>query len=190
MKFTTRDLVLISLFTALMVVGAYLKIPFPVVPVTFQLFFCVYAGLLLGARNGVMSQIVYIIIGLIGVPVFTQGGGPQYIFTPFFGYILGFALCSLIIGLLIDKISNITFTKVLSASVLGYSIIYIIGNIYFYFIMNLYIKKPMSLSSVFEIMIPYMIKDFILLIIAAYTSTIIIPILRKNGLVSVKPKSI
>jgi hypothetical protein len=56
--------------------------------------------------------------------------------------------------------------------------------------MNLYIKKPMSLSSVFEIMIPYMIKDFILLIIAAYTSTIIIPILRKNGLVSVKPKSI
>lgn len=182
MKFTTRELVLIPLFTALMVVGAKLSIPLPAVPITFQLFFCVYAGLLLGARNGFISQVLYIAIGLIGLPVFTYGGGPQYVFNPTFGYIIGFALCSLILGLCVDRMKDVKFVKMLVICLIGYAFVYIFGNIYFYFIKDLYVGQPMALSAIFKMMIPYMIKDLILVVIAAYTSTIILPILKKAGI--------
>lgn len=181
MKFTTRELILIPFFTALMVIGAKLSIPFYVVPITFQLFFCIYSGLLLGARNGLMSQLLYLLIGLIGLPVFTYGGGLQYLFNPTFGYIIGFAGCSFILGLFVNRLKEIKFTKLFSISLIGYSFIYIFGNVYFYLIKDLYIGTPMTLFSVFKIMVPYMIKDLVLLIIAVYTSTKIIPILRKAG---------
>ena len=182
MKFTTRELVLIPLFTALMVVGAKLSIPFPAVPITFQLFFCVYAGLLLGARNGFISQLLYIAIGLIGLPVFTYGGGPQYVFNPTFGYIIGFALCSLILGVFVDRMKEIKFVKLLLVSLIGYFCIYIFGNIYFYLIKDLYVGEPIALSAIFKMMVPYMIKDLVLVAIAVYTSTTILPILRKAGI--------
>lgn len=189
MKLTTRELVLIPLFTALMVVGAKLSIPFPAVPVTFQLFFCVYAGLLLGARNGFISQLLYIAIGLIGLPVFTYGGGFQYVFNPTFGYIIGFALCSLMIGLYADRMKEVKLAKILVVCLVGYAFVYIFGNIYFYFIKDLYVGKPMALSAIFKMMIPYMIKDLVLVVIAAYSSTMIIPILKRAGIYHKKGSS-
>lgn len=182
MKFTTRELVLMPLFTALMVVGAKLSIPFPGVPLTFQLFFCVFAGLLLGARNGFISQLLYIVMGLIGLPVFSKGGGPQYIFNPTFGYVIGFALCALILGYLVERSKEAKFVKLLGISLIGFVVIYLFGNIYFYVIMNAYLGKAMPLLAVFKMMIPYMIKDLVLLVIAVYSSTIILPTLRKAGI--------
>lgn len=75
MKFTTRELMLIPLFTALMIAGAFVRIPFPLLPVTLQAFFCALAGLILGPRLSAVSMAVYAALGLAGVPVFAQGGG-------------------------------------------------------------------------------------------------------------------
>jgi biotin transport system substrate-specific component len=181
MKLQLREMIMIGIFAALMFIGAKISIPTPFgVPITFQLFFCVYAGLLLGSKGGLLSQLIYILLGLIGVPVFSYGGGIQYIFKPTFGYIIGFALAAFIIGLLVKRI-KISFIKVLGISIIGYLFIYLIGNLYFYFMKDLYWNKPMELIIVFKVMFPFMVKDFILLIIAAYTSTIMIPILRKSG---------
>ena len=98
MKINTRDLILVSLFTALMVVGAFIKIPFPLLPITLQPFFCAFAGLILGSRLGALSQIIYVVMGLVGLPVFTQGGGLIYVFVPSFGFLLGFILGAYVIG--------------------------------------------------------------------------------------------
>ena len=87
----TKDLVLCAMFVALIAVGAFIKIPVPVVPFTLQFLFTMLAGLLLGPVNGALAVVVYIVLGLIGLPIFTQGGGPGYIFQPSFGYIIGFA---------------------------------------------------------------------------------------------------
>ena len=76
------NLILIALFAALSVVGAFVKIPTPLVPFTLQTLFCVYAGFLLGARRGFASQLLYLLIGLIGIPVFALGGGPSYVLQP------------------------------------------------------------------------------------------------------------
>ena len=94
----TKDLVLCAMFVALIAVGAFIKIPVPVVPFTLQFLFTMLAGLLLGPVNGALAVVVYIVLGLIGLPIFTQGGGPGYIFQPSFGYIIGFAVAAYVNG--------------------------------------------------------------------------------------------
>lgn len=88
----TRSLVYCTLFTALIAVGAFIKIPIPVVPFTLQYLFTMLAGILLGSRLGSLSVLAYMILGLIGLPIFSEGGGIGYVFKPSFGYIIGFAL--------------------------------------------------------------------------------------------------
>ena len=83
-KFTTRDLILCALFTALSAIGAFIRIPVPLVPFTLQITFTTLAGLLLGSKKGAISVAVYVLMGLIGIPVFTQGGGFSYVLKPMF----------------------------------------------------------------------------------------------------------
>ena len=75
----TRELVLCALFTALTAVGAFIKIPVPVVPFTLQFLFTMLAGLLLGGRLGAISVGAYAVLGLLGLPIFTEGGGFWYL---------------------------------------------------------------------------------------------------------------
>ena len=84
-KSTVYSLILCALFAALIAVGAFIKIPVPFVPFTLQLLFTTLAGIVLGPKYGALSVGVYILIGLCGVPIFTQGGGPAYVLQPTFG---------------------------------------------------------------------------------------------------------
>ena len=71
----TKLIALIALFAALAAVGAFVKIPIGTVPVTLQFAFCNLAMLLLGWKWGTVSIAVYLVLGLVGVPIFTLGGG-------------------------------------------------------------------------------------------------------------------
>lgn len=184
MKFTVKDMILIGLFVALMVVGAFLKIPnplFPLVPITLQLFFCIYAGLLLGIRNAFFSQLLYIVIGLVGVPVFASGGGIGYVFNPTFGYLIGFLLAATVVAVLVNKADEVKLVKVLGASIIGLLLVYLVGNVYLFLIKDLYLAQETSLIGISVAMLPYMVKDLVLVVIAALTSVRIIPALRKAG---------
>lgn len=83
-----KFIVLAGLFAALTAVGAFLKIPFYPVPFTLQTFFTALAGLVLPPRWAALSQVVYLLIGLLGLPVFANGGGIGYVVQPTFGYLL------------------------------------------------------------------------------------------------------
>ena len=102
----TKDLVLCAMFVALIAVGAFIKVPVPVVPFTLQFLFTMLAGLLLGPVNGALAVVVYIVLGLVGLPIFTQGGGPGYIFQPSFGYIIGFAVAAYVTGRIANEKSR------------------------------------------------------------------------------------
>ena len=101
-QWNIRDLTLGGLFTALIGVGAFLKITIPVQPVpmhfTLQFFFVLLAALLLGSKRAFASVLTYLVIGLCGIPVFATGGGPAYLLKPTFGFLIGFAAAAYVTG--------------------------------------------------------------------------------------------
>lgn len=171
-----KDMLLVSLFTALMAVGAYVRIPFPLLPVTLQPFFCAFAGILLGARLGALSQLVYLFLGLAGLPVFTGGGGIGYVLSPSFGFLLGFAAAAYITGLISERQKKRSTAGNLAAVLAGLFVIYAVGIPYMYLILAFYLNKPgASLLYTVTANLPYAVKDFILFFIVALSAN---PILR------------
>ncbi|NLM74826.1 MAG: biotin transporter BioY [Clostridiaceae bacterium] len=145
MKNTIKSMALISLFAALTTVGAYLKVPVPVVPFTFQVFFVSISGILLGPKNGAFAQLLYAILGLIGIPVFTQGGGISYIFNPTFGYIIGFIGGAYLTGFLFQKLKKKTIGGIFLAILGGLAVIYSLGVVHLYVIQKFYLANSFTL---------------------------------------------
>lgn len=87
-KEKTKNMVLCAMFVSLISAGAWIRIPVPVVPFTLQFLFTTLAGLLLGGERGAMAVGIYMIMGLLGLPVFAEGGGPGYLLRPSFGYLI------------------------------------------------------------------------------------------------------
>lgn len=71
---TLYQMLLTALFAALTAIGAFLKIPVGTISFTLQVFFTCMAGVLLGPYWGALSQFVYVALGLMGLPIFTEGG--------------------------------------------------------------------------------------------------------------------
>ena len=120
----TKQLVFCSLFTALIAVGAFIKIPVPVVPFTLQYLFTMLAGLILGPRLGTISVTAYMLLGLAGLPIFTEGGGLWYVLKPSFGYIIGFCIGTYVTGTLAAKLKKRTFARYLAANLAGLAVVY------------------------------------------------------------------
>jgi biotin transport system substrate-specific component len=151
MKKRSTDVVMVSLFAALTAVGAFLKIPIPYVPITLQSLMVMFAGLVLGSRLGAMSQFLYLVTGLLGLPIFAQGGGPGYVMQPSFGFLLGFIAGAYVIGKIVEGREETGFYRLIAALIFGQIAIYIIGIIYLFINLNFILKKPSSLSAVIEI---------------------------------------
>lgn len=129
-------MILASIFAALTAVSAFIKIPLPPVPFTMQIFIVILSGLLLGSKIAFSSQIVYIIIGLIGVPIFSNGGGIGYIFNPTFGYLIGFAIAAFVVGKITEKVQKPSIINYFTASFAGILICYFFGVTYMYIILK------------------------------------------------------
>jgi len=183
MKIKTRDMILVSLFSALMAVGAIFKVPLPSVPFSLQPFFCALAGLLLGSRLGALSQIIYCALGLAGLPVFTQGGGFSYIFNPSFGYIIGFIAGTYVIGKVSEVLKKINLRNSIISVMSGLAVIYMIGVPYMYLIINFYNKKPMTMLAAISVgFFPFIFKDIVMYLLVSVIAVRIVPVLRKAGL--------
>jgi bioY family protein len=176
-----RDLVLCSLFVALVIVGTFIRIPIPVLPFTLQLLFTMLAGLLLGPKLGATSVIIYIILGLIGIPVFTEGGGIGYIFKPTFGYIVGFAVGAYATGKIANKEKNPSMKRLLIANFVGLFIVYAFGMIYYYIISNFYLASPIGVKAIilycFVLAVP---GDIFLCFLGAMLGKRLIPMINRG----------
>nr|WP_188389266.1 biotin transporter BioY [Priestia taiwanensis] len=136
------------MFASLTAIGAFIKIPTPIVPFTLQVMFVFLAGCLLGSRQGALSQIVYVGTGLVGFPVFVSGGGLTYIFQPTFGYLLGFISAAYVIGKLVERKKNPSIKTFFIANMSGLVCVYLCGVIYLYISLNMWIDQPTSLWKV------------------------------------------
>ena len=181
----TRNLILVAMFAALTAIGAFIKVPIPYVPFTLQYLFCALAGLILGSKLGALSQIVYVAIGLSGVPVFTEGGGISYIFKPTFGYLIGFVVAAYVIGKVRESVLELTFIKTIFTLLLGLFFIYLFGVVYLYISYNLYLGKDISFYFAFFYgFVVCITGDLVLTVFAAYISMKLLPILRKCGYIN------
>lgn len=148
-KLTVKEMVMCAMFTVLIIIGAFIKIPIPVVPFTLQFLFTLLAGLMLGPRIGAISVLLYAVLGLIGLPVFAEGGGIWYLVKPSFGYIIGFILGTFATGKITEKMEKFDWKRVLFANFTGLFIVYAVGMIYYYIICNFVINTPMGLWPLF-----------------------------------------
>ena len=100
MKNKTKELTMIALFPALMGATAGISIPlFNLPPITLQTFFVFLAGLILGPKKGAISMIVYLVIGAIGIPVFSGYRGGLEVLTGFSGgFLIGFVFAAFFAG--------------------------------------------------------------------------------------------
>lgn len=148
----TKDIVRISLITAVMCVLSFIKIPMPSgVPLTLQTFAIAISGFILGKKYGVVSVILYIILGSIGVPVFS--GGIGWIASATSGFIVGFLFISYFCGIS------------LSYSFIGLIICHILGFWRYSSITN----TPIIASFV-SVSAPYIIKDILSILLAYFVS--------------------
>jgi biotin transport system substrate-specific component len=146
MKNHVSMLVLAGLFAALTAVGAFLHIPVGLVSVTLHFLFTALAGILLGPKWGAVSQLVYVALGLIGLPVFTMGGGPGYLLQPSAGFLLALIPSAWLIGFLCHG-RPLTVPRICAACVAGDAVLYLIGLPYMALILNVYLDRQLPLST-------------------------------------------
>ncbi|MDE7330226.1 MAG: biotin transporter BioY [Clostridia bacterium] len=177
-KLLAVDIAECAIFAALMVAGAYVTIPFPLVPLTFQTVISVLAGLLLGAKKGAVSMAVYCVIGLIGVPVFAAGGGIFYVMKPSFGYILGFILSAAVAGLIAGG-SGLPFWRYVVAAVAAFLAGYAVGIPYC--IVCAHLLGVEDLTNLFLTgNLIYMPKDFVLCVLAGMLAKRVLPLIERG----------
>lgn len=127
----TREMILCALFAALTAVFSQLAIPLAPVPINLATFSVFLAGGLLGAKYGALSQLVYVLLGAFGLPVFTgMSGGFGRIMGPTGGYIAGYVAAAFLTGFLISKLPRGFWSCVL-AMVAGLAACYALGTLWF-----------------------------------------------------------
>ena len=172
---TSRKLVFTALLAALTAAGAFLRIPLGFSSITLQFLFTAMAGVLLGPGCGALSQGVYVALGLLGLPIFTTGGGFGYVLQPTFGFLLGLIPAAAIIGAISGK--STSPLRIALACGVGLAALYAVGVPYMALILNDYMGKNMSFSALLWAgMIPFLPGDAIKIAVTA----LLCPLLRKR----------
>ena len=163
-----KDVSLIALFAALMAVCSWISIPF-VVPFTLQTFAVFLAIIVLGGFKGTMSILTYILLGIIGLPVFANfNGGIAYLLGPTGGYIVGFLLSGLVMWALEKPFSKKNDGFMVISMIIGLIICYICGTIWFRIV---YIQKgnDTTIANVLLMcVLPFIIPDLLKIMLALF----------------------
>ncbi len=165
----TKNLILTALFASLTAVGAFLFLPLPFspVPITLQLLFTFLAGGILGSKYGSLSQIIYILLGAAGLPVFAGGrAGLSVLVGPTAGFIYGFVIAAWIAG----KMKGNFFNRMIYL-LTGLIIVYILGTGSLMITTGMGFTKALTVGT-----LPFLIGDLFKVFAAVY----LIPILKKH----------
>lgn len=163
---STKKLAISAMLTASIAIGAWISIP-STIPFTLQTLFIYFAVLFMKAKYSALSITVYIMLGAIGLPVFSNfTSGLGILFGATGGYIFGFLLFPLCYAIFTSILKENDFSRILSL-IVGTLLCYIAGTIMF---VNVALTKSgakYSFAAAFSIcVIPYIIPDMIKLIIA------------------------
>ncbi|MCL7412350.1 MAG: biotin transporter BioY [ANME-2 cluster archaeon] len=170
----TKPLIYAALFAALTAIGAFIKIPIPLspVPITLQVFFVLLAGLVLGARWGGTSMVVYVMLGIIGLPVFSGGSsGLGVLLGPTGGYLIGFVAGAFVTGLIYTGAGQKVHVTI-GAMIAGLAVIYLLGVIQLSIVAHISIPQAVAVG-----MAPFLLGDAIKILAALIVADRIRPFL-------------
>lgn len=161
-KLSTRQLTLIGVMTAVICVLGPLSLPIGIVPISLTNLAIYFTLYVLGGKRGTLSYIVYLFIGLVGLPVFSgfSGGFPK-LFGPTGGYLIGFIFMAFISGIFIDKFSNKIYMCILGM-VLGTIVTYIFGTAWLAYEAHIGFNKALAIG-----VLPFIPGDIVKIIIAS-----------------------
>ena len=163
-KIRTKQMVLIALMTAVTCVLGPLSIPLPFSPVpisltNFAIFLAIFA---LGMKSGTISFIIYLLLGAVGVPVFSSfRGGFQVLAGPTGGYLIGFIFLALIMGFALDHFDR-KLVPTIIGMIIGMAVCYAFGTVWLAKLLSLSFKEGLMMG-----VIPYLAGDAAKIIIAA-----------------------
>ena len=163
-KIRTKQMVLIALMTAVTCVLGPLSIPLPFSPVPISLtnFAIFLAIFVLGMKSGTISFIIYLLLGAIGVPVFSSfRGGLQVLAGPTGGYLIGFIFLALIMGFALDHFDR-KLVPTIIGMIIGMAVCYAFGTVWLAKLLSLSFKEGLMMG-----VIPYLAGDVAKIIIAA-----------------------
>lgn len=169
MKHDGFRLVLVSLFAAMIAVGAIFSLPLPppLPPLTLAVFFSLLAGLVLGPLWGLAATGLYLALGAVGLPVFANGAGGLGQFAgPTGGFLLGYAAAAFVAGLLADRRSW-RFGRALAGALAGIVVLYAIGVPWFRAVLDARPDRDVSMLAAFVMMAPYLAGDVLKALAAA-----------------------
>lgn len=163
MKSKTKLQVLCALFAALTAVFSQLTIPIHPVPITLGTLAVLLAGGLLGKKYGALSMIIYILLGIIGLPVFSlMRSGAGVLIGPTGGYVIGFIFTAFIIGFIVEKFED-SYKAIFMGGILGSIVCYIFGTAWFVILTGKGLIPSLGLC-----VIPFLPGDLVKVIIATF----------------------
>lgn len=170
-KSKVYQMAIIGVLTAVICILGPLSIPIGLVPISFTTLAIFIALYVLGMKKGTLSTILYIIIGFVGIPVFSSfSSGPAKLFGPTGGYIIGYVFMALIAGYFIDRYIDKWFLCV-TGMVIGSVVLYIFGTAWLAYQANLTVGAALAAG-----VIPFIPGDLAKIAIA----TLVGPLLRKR----------
>jgi biotin transport system substrate-specific component len=166
-KMSIKGMVYAALFGALTAAGALIVIPLPPVPITAQTFFLNVAAVLLGGSLGALSQFIYVMLGVVGIPVFAGGkAGIGVIFGPTGGYLLGFIIAAFVVGKIAGAKKGAGILWYIFAMLTGMFIIYGLGTLQLSLVAKLTFRKALAVG-----VLPFIPGDLIKILLAAIISS-------------------
>jgi len=167
-KLTTYQMVVTGLFSALMCIFGPISIPIGPIPVSLTMFVIYLAVFLLGTKLGTLSYIIYLLLGAVGLPVFSgYTGGMGKLLGPTGGYLIGFIPLAIICGFSVSKWFN---NKILLAlgMIVAITVAYVFGTIWFVYQMKCEVMYALSVC-----VFPFLIADFVKIVLAIILGSII-----------------
>lgn len=166
---------LCALFAALSAVLSQISIPVEPVPINLTHVSIFIAAGLLGAKNGAVSQIIFVLIGAVGIPVFSGfSGGIGIILGPTGGFIIGYIGCTFVTGLIVDRFGK-SIKVLIPAMYAGWVVTYVFGIIWY-----VYITQSSFIAALLICVVPFIAGDIPKTILSAILVNRLNPILRNK----------
>lgn len=173
-KLTVFEMCITAFFAALTAILTQIAIPIGPVPITLGTFSVFLTGALLGAKLGAVSQAVYVLLGIVGVPVFTSfRAGVGVLIGPTGGYLWGYILAAGLIGFIVKRYGNNIYVLVV-AMLAGYCAYTFTGTCWY-----VYSTETGVAEALMVCVVPFIPGDVLKIVVAVILARRLNPVLQK-----------